>query len=55
MKTLFIRFAGDKSGVTAIEYGLIVSLIVIGIISVVGTIGTTLNASFYGPIASGFG
>ena len=32
MTTLFIRFAGDESGVTAIEYGLIAALIVIGIV-----------------------
>ena len=51
---LFIRFAGDKSGVTAIEYGLIAALIVIGIIAVVETIGTTLAANFVGPIAAGF-
>ncbi|MGH6847930.1 MAG: Flp family type IVb pilin [Methylocella sp.] len=54
MKTLFIRFAGDESGVTAIEYGLIAALIVIGIITIVSTIGTTLAANFFGPIAAGF-
>ncbi|MGH8744119.1 MAG: Flp family type IVb pilin [Burkholderiales bacterium] len=54
MVTSFIQFAGDESGVTAIEYGLICALIVIGIISVVTTIGTTLSANFFGPIASGF-
>ena len=54
MMTLFIRFAGDESGVTAIEYGLIAALVVIGIIIVVETIGTTLAANFFGPIAAGF-
>jgi pilus assembly protein Flp/PilA len=53
MMTSFIQFAGDESGVTAIEYGLITALIVIGIISVVTSIGTTLRDSFYGPIAAG--
>jgi Flp pilus assembly pilin Flp len=54
MKTSFIQFAGDESGVTAIECGLICALIVIGIISVAKTIGTTLAANFFGPIAAGF-
>ena len=54
MMTLFIRFAGDESGVTGIEYGLICALVVIGIISVVRSIGTTLAANFFGPIANGF-
>ena len=54
MCNLLHRFIDDKSGVTAIEYGLIVSLIVIGIISAVSTIGTNLSANFFGPIAAGF-
>jgi pilus assembly protein Flp/PilA len=53
MKTLFIRFVAGDSGVTAIEYGLIASLISIGIIAAVTVIGTTLKANFYGPIANG--
>ncbi|HXN88354.1 MAG TPA: Flp family type IVb pilin, partial [Methylocella sp.] len=44
MKISFIRFAGDESGVTAIEYGLIAALISIGIISAVSVIGTTISA-----------
>jgi pilus assembly protein Flp/PilA len=54
MKTRFIQFAGDESGVTAIEYGLVAALIVICIITVVQTIGTDLAANFFGPIANGF-
>jgi pilus assembly protein Flp/PilA len=54
MKTSFIQFAGNESGVTGIEYGLIAALIVIGIVSVVKTIGTTIAANFFGPIASAF-
>ncbi|MGB6175620.1 MAG: Flp family type IVb pilin [Methylocella sp.] len=54
MITSFIRFAGDESGITAIEYGLICALVVIGIISHVRSIGTTLAANFFGPVASGF-
>jgi pilus assembly protein Flp/PilA len=52
MKTSFIRFAGDESGVTAIEYGLIAALISIGIVSAVSVIGTTISANFFGPIAT---
>jgi pilus assembly protein Flp/PilA len=49
--TPFIQFAGDESGVTAIEYGLIAGLISIGIVSAVTTIGTAISANFFGPIA----
>jgi pilus assembly protein Flp/PilA len=54
MTTLFIRFAGDESGVTAIEYGLIAGLISIGIVTAVTSIGTTLSATFFGAVAAGF-
>lgn len=54
MMRLFIRFAGDESGVTAIEYGLIAALIVIIIIAALKTIGSTIAANFFGPIAAGF-
>jgi pilus assembly protein Flp/PilA len=52
MKKLFLLFAGDKCGVTAIEYGMIVALISIGIITSVELIGTTIAANFFGPIAT---
>jgi pilus assembly protein Flp/PilA len=52
MTNLLNRFAGEESGVTGIEYGLIAALVVIGIISAVSTIGTTISAKFFGPIAS---
>ncbi len=43
--TKFIsRFAKDESGATAIEYGLIAALIAVVIITVLGTVGTNLNA-----------
>jgi pilus assembly protein Flp/PilA len=54
MMTSFTQFAGDESGVTGIEYGMIAALIVIGIISLVSSIGTTIAANFFGPIATGF-
>jgi pilus assembly protein Flp/PilA len=46
MKTLFARFAKDESGVTAIEYGLIASLIAVVIITAVTVVGTTLSGTF---------
>jgi pilus assembly protein Flp/PilA len=46
MKTLFVRFAQDESGVTAIEYGLIAALIAVVIIGAVTTVGTDLQATF---------
>ena len=40
------RFLVNESGATAIEYGLIAAGISIAIITVVGTVGTKLNATF---------
>mgnify|MGYP001765595950 CR=1 FL=1 len=44
--TLFARFLKDESGATAIEYGLIASLVAIAIISGAGTLGNNLNNTF---------
>lgn len=46
MKTLVSRFVKDKSGATAIEYGLIAAGISVAIIAVVNGIGTKLNTTF---------
>jgi pilus assembly protein Flp/PilA len=46
MKNLIKRFANDESGATAIEYGLIASLIALAIITAVGSVGTSLSAKF---------
>src|SRR5947209_15426348 len=43
MSKLFARFLKDKSGATAIEYGLIAAGISIAIITVVNGLGTNLN------------
>jgi pilus assembly protein Flp/PilA len=48
MKTLFTRFAKDESGATAIEYGLIATLIGVAIIIGAGALGTKLNSVFSG-------
>ena len=46
MSKFIARFAKDESGATAIEYGLIVALIAVVIITAVTTLGTKLNAAF---------
>lgn len=46
MTKFMSRFAKDESGATAIEYGLIVALIAVVIITAVSTLGTKLNAAF---------
>ena len=40
------NFIKDESGATAIEYGLIATLIAVVIITAVGTVGTKLSADF---------
>ena len=40
------RFFRDESGATAIEYGLIAAGISVAIITVVGSLGTSLNTTF---------
>ena len=45
--TKFIsRFAKDESGATAIEYGLIAALIAVALITVLGTMSTSLKGTF---------
>ena len=46
MRHLFRRFINDQSGVTAIEYGLIASLIAVATIAAVSTLGTNLTTVF---------
>ncbi len=43
---MFARFLKDESGATAIEYGLIAAGISVAIATIVGTIGTQLDAVF---------
>ena len=43
---LLNRFAKDQSGATAIEYGLIASLIAVVIITAAGALGTKLSGTF---------
>ena len=46
MKNLVSRFVKDKSGATAIEYGLIAAGISVAIITAVNGLGTKLNSNF---------
>ena len=48
MTKLFARFAKDESGVTAIEYGLIATLIGVAIIAGATALGNKLNQTFTG-------
>ena len=42
----FVRFMKDENGATAIEYGLIASLIAVAIITAVTTLGTNASSTF---------
>jgi pilus assembly protein Flp/PilA len=44
--SMFARFVKDESGATAIEYGLLASLISVGIITIVASLGGKLNDVF---------
>ena len=46
MNSLLSRFVKDKSGATAIEYGLIAAGISVAIIAVVQGLGTSLKTTF---------
>jgi pilus assembly protein Flp/PilA len=46
MSNFLNRFLNDESGATAIEYGLIVALIAVVIVTAVTTLGTGLKATF---------
>jgi pilus assembly protein Flp/PilA len=46
MKNMFARFVGDKSGATAIEYGLIGALISVIVIVAVKLVGSNLSSTF---------
>ncbi len=46
MQTIITRFVNDKSGATAIEYGLIAAIVGIGIIVGLGNVKDGLNNLF---------
>jgi pilus assembly protein Flp/PilA len=43
MANLMVRYAADENGASAIEYGLVASLIAVAIIGVLGTLGINLR------------
>ena len=46
MFAVFSKLLKNESGVTAIEYGLIASLIAVAAVTVMGTVGTNLTSTF---------
>jgi pilus assembly protein Flp/PilA len=46
MKNLFKKFLNNKSGATAIEYGLIAALIAVAVIGGVSQLGGSANSTF---------
>ena len=55
MKTLVSRFVKNESGATAIEYGLIATLIGVAIIAGATALGGALNDTFQGLADDNFG
>lgn len=51
LKRMVLKFWSDESGATAIEYGLIAAGIALAIITVVNSLGSTMNDKF-GSISS---
>jgi pilus assembly protein Flp/PilA len=46
MMSMIARFLRDEAGATAIEYGLIAAGISVAIITVVASVGSSLNTTF---------
>jgi len=46
MKTLLSSFLAEESAVTAMEYGMIASLVAVAIIVALGNVGVELNRTF---------
>ncbi|WP_035616664.1 Flp family type IVb pilin [Hyphomonas johnsonii] len=44
--TLFSRYASDEGGATAIEYGLLLALMALALISGIGSLGEATGDSF---------
>ncbi len=40
------RLASDDKGVTAVEYGVLGALIIVVCVTIIGTVGTNLGATF---------
>jgi len=46
MRTLIKKLFSNRSGATAVEYGLLAGLVAVAISTAVGTVGTNLTAKF---------
>lgn len=46
MSSFVARFVKDQSGATAIEYGLIASLIAVALIAILKTLSTNISGTF---------
>ena len=46
MKNLFTKLVSDENGATAVEYGIMVAGIAAVIVTIVGTIGSSLTAKY---------
>jgi len=46
LQTLVLRFTRDRSGATAIEYGLIAALLAIVVLAAVGALGPSIKGLF---------
>lgn len=46
MKEKLLRFLKDEEGATAVEYGIMVALIAVAIVTIVGTVGDKLANTF---------
>jgi pilus assembly protein Flp/PilA len=46
MRNFMTQLLSDRDGATAIEYGLIAALIAVAAVTVLGTVGTNLTATF---------
>jgi Flp pilus assembly pilin Flp len=52
--TAITRFISADSGVAAVEYGLLLALIVLATIGAMGTLGTVVKETLYDRIAARF-
>jgi pilus assembly protein Flp/PilA len=46
MRKSITKLSGDRSGATAIEYGLIAALVAVAIVAGLTTLGTSLSGAF---------
>ncbi len=46
MKSLFLRFLADESGLSAVEYGLLAAGIAVGLWSLISNMGGSLQAIY---------